>query len=163
MIANFKVGDKAVFPAHGVGQVTAIEKKEVAGQTHQFYVLKILDNDVTILIPQNNVEKVGLRGVITKKEATNVMNILKDRDVQVDQQTWNRRYREYMEKIKTGSVFEIAEVIRDLHLLKFDKELSFGERKLLETARSLLVKELSIARRKKEIDIEKELDRIFSC
>lgn len=161
---SFKVGDKAVFPAHGVGQVTGIEEKEVAGQTLRFYVLKILGNDdMTILVPSNNAEKVGLREVITARQASNVMKILKERDVEVDHQTWNRRYREYMEKIKTGSVFEIAEVIRDLYLLKDDKELSFGERKMLDMARSLLVKELSIARNKDEGAIEKELDKIFSC
>lgn len=161
---SFKVGDKAVFPAHGVGQVTGIEEKEVAGQTLRFYVLKILGNDdMTILVPSNNAEKVGLREVITARQASNVMKILKERGVEVDHQTWNRRYREYMEKIKTGSVFEIAEVIRDLYLLKDDKELSFGERKMLDMARSLLVKELSIARKKDETAIEKELDKIFSC
>ena len=158
-----KIGDKAVFPAHGVGQVTGIEEKEVAGCTMQFYILKILDKDMSILIPSNNVDKVGLRAVIPAKKVNNVMSILKKRDVDIDRQTWNRRYREYMEKIKTGSVFEIATVIRDLHILQDDKELSFGERKLLEMATGLLVKELSIARRKRESDIEKELDNIFSC
>jgi CarD family transcriptional regulator len=161
---SFKVGDKAVFPAHGVGQVTGIEEKEVAGQTLQFYILKILGNeDMTILVPSNSAEKVGLREVINARQASNVMKILRTRDIEIDHQTWNRRYREYMEKIKTGSVFEIAEVIRDLYLLKDDKELSFGERKMLDMARNLLVKELSIARKKDETEIEKELDKIFSC
>ena len=160
---NFKIGDKAVYPAHGVGQVTGIERKEVGGQTLQFYVLKILANDMTILVPSDSAEKVGLREVICKKEVNNVMTILKDHDVKIDHQTWNRRYREYMEKIKTGSVFEIAEVIRDLYLLKDDKELSFGERKMLDMARGLLVKELSIAKKKEEGEIEKELDNIFNC
>lgn len=160
---NFKIGDKAVYPAHGVGQVTGIEEKEVGGQTLRFYVLKILANDMTILVPSDSAERVGLREVIRKKEVTNVMTILKDHDVKIDHQTWNRRYREYMEKIKTGSVFEIAEVIRDLYLLKDDKELSFGERKMLDMARGLLVKELSIAKKKEENEIEEELDNIFNC
>jgi len=160
---NFKIGDKAVYPAHGVGQVTGIEEKEVGGQTLMFYVLKILANDMTILVPSDSAERVGLREVIPKKDVTNVMTILKDHDVQIDHQTWNRRYREYMEKIKTGSVYEIAEVIRDLYLLKDDKELSFGERKMLDMARGLLVKELSIAKKKEEGEIEKELDKIFNC
>ncbi len=160
---SFAIGDKAVYPAHGVGEITGIEEKEVAGQTLKFYVLKILDNDMTILIPSSNVEKVGLREVITSRQVRNVMSILKERDVEVDRQTWNRRYREYMEKIKTGSVYEVAEVIRDLYILADDKELSFGERKMLDMARGLLVKELSIARRKDEAVIENELDSIFSC
>ncbi len=160
---DFKIGDNAVYPAHGVGQVTAIEEKEVAGHTMQFYILKILANDMTIMVPRSTAEKVGLREVIGSKEVSNVMTVLKERDVEIDHQTWNRRYREYMEKIKTGSVLEIAEVIRDLYLLKDDKELSFGERKMLDMARGLLVKELSIAKKKEEKDIEKELDKIFNC
>ena len=160
---EFKVGDVAVYPAHGVGKVTAIETKQVAGQFIRCYVFKVIGREMTILIPETNVEKVGLREVISPKKVGNVMSILKERDVQIDRQTWNRRYREYMEKIKTGSVFEIAEVMRDLYLLKDDKELSFGERKMLDMARGLLVKELSIARRTDEHIIEKELDKIFSC
>ena len=160
---TFKIGDKAVYPAHGVGQVTGIEEKEVAGCVERFYVLKILGNDMTILVPSSKAEKVGMRNIIAESQVTRVLSILKERGVQIDQQTWNRRYREYMEKIKTGSVYEIAEVIRDLYVLKDDKELSFGERKMLEMAKNLLVKELSIAKRKKEKDIEEELERIFSC
>ena len=87
----------------------------------------------------------------------------KQKDISVDSATWNRRYREYMEKIKTGSVFEIAEVLRDLYLLKFDKDLSFGERKMLDTARNLLIKELSLAKGVNEDDIEGDLKTIFNC
>ena len=82
--------------------------------------------------------------------------------VSIDNQTWNRRYREYMDKIKTGSVYEVAEVYRDLLILKVEKELSFGERKMLDTARNLLVKEISLAKRVEEEQIEKDLDQIFS-
>jgi CarD family transcriptional regulator len=92
-----------------------------------------------------------------------VYGILKQKDISVDSATWNRRYREYMEKIKTGSVFEIAEVLRDLYLLKFDKDLSFGERKMLDTARNLLIKELSLAKGVNEDEIEGDLKTIFSC
>ena len=163
MQALFKVGDKAVYPAHGVGQVTGIEEKEVAGQTLQFYILKLLGNDMTILVPSQNIEKVGLREIVHAEAVKEIYDILKERDIRVDHQTWNRRYREYMEKIKTGSVYEIAEVIRDLYILKDDKELSFGERKMLDMARNLLVKEISIARQKKEDEIEMEINKIFNC
>ncbi len=91
-----------------------------------------------------------------------VYTILREKDVSVDATTWNRRYREYMEKIKTGSVFEIAEVLRDLYLLKSDKDLSFGERKMLDTARSLLIKELSLAKNCDEETIESDLRTIFN-
>jgi CarD family transcriptional regulator len=89
------------------------------------------------------------------------LGILKEKNVKIDNQTWNRRYREYMEKIKTGSVYEIAEVLRDLFVLKVDKELSFGERKMLDTARNLLLKELSLATDKEKLFQEEEVKQIF--
>src|SRR5512138_2361080 len=116
---------------------------------------------MTIMIPQDNVGAVGLRGVIRKIDVSKVIHILKDRDVEIDNQTWNRRYREYMEKINTGSIYEIAEVLRDLHLLRTEKELSFGERKILDMAKNLLVKELAIVRDVKETDILREIRTIF--
>jgi CarD family transcriptional regulator len=116
---------------------------------------------MTIMIPRDHVEAVRLREVIRKIDVSKVIHILKDRDVAIDNQTWNRRYREYMEKINTGSIYEIAEVLRDLHLLKTEKELSFGERKIMDTAKNLLVKELAIARDVKESDILREIKTIF--
>jgi CarD family transcriptional regulator len=115
-----------------------------------------------IMIPKNNVNNVGLREIIGEGEVRKLYSILKKKDVVIDNQTWNRRYREYMDKIKTGSVFEVAEVYRDLLMLKVEKDLSFGERKMLDTARSLLVKEISLAKNVKEEQVEKDLERIFS-
>jgi CarD family transcriptional regulator len=160
---NFRVGDKAVYPAHGVAEVTGIEAKEIGGKKHTFYILRILENGMRIMVPTKNVEAVGLRQICNKNDVKEVYDILKTREVSVDGQTWNRRYREYMEKIKTGSVFEIAEVLRDLSLLKFEKDLSFGERKMLDTARSLLIRELAVAKSSKEEKIEAELEKIFTC
>jgi len=124
--------------------------------------LRLLDNEMTIMIPTENVDSVGLRRVISKEMVPKVYRILRDKKVEVDQQTWNRRYREYTDKIKTGSVLEIAKVLRDLFVLKGDKELSFGERKMLDTARNLLVKELAIARAHPETKILEELQTIFT-
>jgi CarD family transcriptional regulator len=160
-MVTFNVGDNAVYPGHGVGKVTAIETKEIFGTSHTFYTIQILDNGMKIMIPKNNVESVGLRPIISKEEAGKVISILKETNVKIDNQTWNRRYREYMEKIKTGSVYEIAEVLRDLFLLKVEKELSFGERKMLDTARGLLLKELSLATSKEELSEEDEVKAIF--
>jgi CarD family transcriptional regulator len=157
----FKIGDLAVYPAHGVGVIERIEKQEFSGNSQEFYVMRILENDMIIMIPMGNVDNVGLREIIGQKEVPKLYSILKKRDVVIDNQTWNRRYREYMDKIKTGSVFEVAEVYRDLLILKLEKELSFGERKMLDTARTLLVKEISLAKKVKEEQIEKDLDKIF--
>jgi len=158
---NFKVGDNAVYPGHGVGQVTAIETKEILGAKHVFYSIQIIETGMKIMIPKKNVESVGLRPIISKLEAKKVVGILKEKEVKIDNQTWNRRYREYMEKIKTGSVYEIAQVLRDLFLLKADKELSFGERKMLDNARALLLKELSLATSQEELFQEEEVRQIF--
>ena len=158
----FKVGDLAVYPAHGVGLIERIESQEISDCRQDFYVMRILDNGMIIMIPTNNVENVGLREIIEHTEVPKLYSILKKRDVPIDNQTWNRRYREYMDKIKTGSVFEVAEVYRDLLILKIEKDLSFGERKMLDTARNLLVKEISLAKKVGEEQVEEELDKMFA-
>ena len=130
-LREFKVGDLAVYPAHGVGRIDSIESRVINGETHDFYIMKILENGMVIMIPIANVESVGLRNVIKEEDIAKVFAVIQDnRDNLIDNQTWNRRYREYMEKIKTGSLYEVAEVFRDLYILKYTKDLSFGELKL---------------------------------
>ena len=158
----FKTGDLAVYPAHGVGVIERVESQEISGYRQEFYVMRILDNGMKIMIPTKNVDSVGLREIIRQNEVPKLYSILKKRNMVVDNQTWNRRYRDYMDKIKTGSVFEVAEVYRDLLMLKVEKDLSFGERKMLDTARSLLVKEISLAKKVAETQIERDLDRMFA-
>lgn len=158
---EFLVGDNAVYPGHGVGEVTSIEIKEIMGSKQTFYSIRILESGMKIMVPKSNVTNVGLRPIISKDEAGKVLEILKQKNIKIDNQTWNRRYREYMEKIKTGSVYEIAEVLRDLFLLRVDKELSFGERKMLDTARSLLFKELSLATSTSELSEQEDVRAIF--
>lgn len=158
----FKVQDLAVYPAHGVGVIERIESQEISGCKQDFYVMRILDNDMIIMIPTGNVDTVGLREIIDEDDVPRLYSILRERNTVVDNQTWNRRYRDYMEKIKTGSVFEVAEVYRDLLMLKVSKELSFGERKMLDTAKNLLVKEISLARQVKEDQVEMDLEKIFA-
>ena len=162
-LITFKIGDKAVYPAHGVGEVTAIENREISGESQTFYILRILENGMKIMIPTNNVRQVGLREVIGKDKVDKVFKILKEKGLSVDTTTWNRRYREYMEKIKTGSVFEIAEVLRDLCVLRSSKDLSFGERRMLDTARSLLIRELALAKGVTEDKVAAEIDTIFAA
>jgi len=161
-IPEFSVGDLAVYPAHGVGRIDAIESRVINGETHDFYILKVLDNGMVIMVPTWNVEQVGLRGVIDEGEIPRVYDFMKKKkDTPGETQTWNRRYREYMDKIKTGSLYDVAEVFRDLSLLKNTKELSFGERKLYDTAQVLLVKELSTAKNTDEATIVSEIESIF--
>jgi CarD family transcriptional regulator len=159
---QFSVGDKAVYPVHGVAEVMALEQREIGGNRTPVYILKVIETGMKIMIPMTNVGSIGLRDLITGKQVKEVYAILKSRDIPRDTQTWNRRYREYMEKIKTGSVFEIAEVLRDLCVLRQTKELSFGERKMLDTARGLLIKELALAKGVAEDKIAAEIDTIFA-
>ena len=159
---KFKIGDLAVYPAQGVGIIEAIEIKEVFGSRQLFYVMKIMGNGMKIMIPMDSAESVGLRELISEKEIPKIYEILSNKNVTIDKQTWNKRYREYLEKIKTGSVFEIARVLRDLFILKSDKNLSFGERKMMDTAKNLLIKEISIASNSEETQVEQDLKTIFS-
>ena len=158
----FDVGQMAVYPAHGVGVIESIEERKVGECEQYFYVMKILNNNMVIMIPTATSENVGLRGIISPTEVNEVFGILQEKDVEIGSQTWNRRYREYMEKIKSGSVYEVAAVLRDLYLLQEDKDLSYGERKMMDTAKGLLVKELSIANETEESKMEEKIERIFS-
>lgn len=158
----FKIGDRAVYPGQGVTEITGIESKQIQGNTEVLYMLRVLNTNRKIMIPVSKVNSVGLRKVIGNFEVERIYHMLKERTAQGNNQTWNRRYRGYVEKINTGSIFDIAEVMRDLSLLKYTKPLSFGERKMLDQARGLLIKELSVARATGEEDIASELDSIFS-
>jgi len=152
----------AVYPGHGVGVVEGVETKDIAGTSQTFYVLKILENGMTILVPTSNADAIGMREVIPESEVDDIYAVLMERDIELDKQTWNRRYREYMAKIKTGSPYEVARVLRDLYILKGDKNLSFGERKMFDTAKALLVKELAVCRAQDEKIIEARIAEIFS-
>ncbi|MCK6545511.1 CarD family transcriptional regulator [Myxococcota bacterium] len=156
----FQIGDKAVYPAHGVAEVTGIESHTVGGSKQSFYILRILDNGVKVMIPTSTN---GLREIMSQKEVDAVFDVLREKEISVESTTWNRRYREYKDKIDSGDPKQIAEVLRDLYLLKNDKDLSFGERKMLDTAKSLLVKELSIARGLDEDEVESEFVQIFQA
>ncbi len=158
----FTEGDMAVYPAHGVGVIKSIQTQTVGGIDQAFYVLEILENRMTIMIPTKSSANVGLRAIVSKKEVATVIAILEDRTCEIGTQTWNRRYRDYMDKIKTGSVHEVAAVLRDLFLLSIDKDLSYGERKMLDTAKNLLVKELSLAQDVDEANVSRKIDTIFS-
>lgn len=162
-VTEFKTGDKVVYPAHGVGLIDSIQARRVGPTEAKFYMITIVDTGMKIMVPLPQADTVGLRRVVDSKTIDKVYDILRDRDVEIDTQTWNRRYREYTQKIKTGSVFEIAKVIRDLSVLRVDKELSFGERKMLDTAEGLLVKEISIAKARTEEAVREELQQIYSA
>lgn len=159
---NFKIGDLAVYPYHGVGIIEAIETRKVSSSEETFYVLRIVGNGMVLLVPTESAEDIGLREVVSQNEASQIFKILRNRKVNIKlEQSWNRRQKEYNEKLRTGSAFEIAEVLRDLEHLRRKKDLSFGEKRMLGTARNLLIRELSVAMKSEEDEIEKKLNSIF--
>jgi CarD family transcriptional regulator len=159
--SEFIIGDKAVYPSQGVAEVVGIEQKEISGKMQRFYVLRVLESDNRIMVPTDKSGQVGLRRIVGEEEIDEVRQILRDKEVHVDRQTWNRRYRGFMEKIRSGSLFEVAEVFRDLYRLKGLKPLSFGERRMLDTARGLIVRELSVAQAADENKVEQELNQLL--
>jgi CarD family transcriptional regulator len=160
---KFKAGDMAVHPHYGVGEVVAVESKNFGTTSMNCFVLKIIDTGLKVMVPTDAARRVGLRPVMKKREAQKILEILKAPEVAVDLQPWNRRFRAYTEMLKSGLPSEIAKVLRDMYRLKFDKDLSFGERRLLDQARSLLVQELALAKKVEPKSIEGEIQQIFSA
>ena len=160
---SFNVGDKVVYPGHGVGKIEALSSKSIAGTEQQFFNITIVESGMKIMVPTGQANSVGLRKVMDKKSVERVYDILRTRNShKIDQQTWNRRFREYNQKIKTGSAFEIAEVLRDLTILSNGKELSFGEKKMYETAQSLLVSEIAVAKSRTQERVITEIQSFFA-
>lgn len=160
-MAEFQAGEKAVYPGYGVAEITGVETREISGSTQRFYVLRVLGKDMTLMVPMTNADSVGLRNLIGAPEVEEVFEVLRKRGEKISTATWNRRYREYMEKIRTGSLSEIATVLRDLFLLRGDKDLSYGERNMLETARALLVQELALVKGSTEDEVQAEIEALF--
>jgi len=140
----FKIGDKVVYPMHGAGIIEAIEEKEVLGETRQYYILRLPVGDMKVMIPISNCAEVGLREVIDDDGVQRVFHILREQSTSMSD-NWNRRYRANLEKIKSGNIYEVAEVVRNLVKRDKEKGLSSGERKMLENARQILISELVLA------------------
>jgi CarD family transcriptional regulator len=146
----FKVGDKIVYPIHGVGVIDAIEKKTILSKRSDYYIITIVNNSMKVMIPVKNADNIGIRKIITKKDVQKVLNLLaKDENTSVDD--WKERYQNNIDKVKSGSIMEVAEVARDLYRRGREKELSIMERKLYENAYQLISHELALS---KDIDIE---------
>jgi len=155
----FNVGDYAVCPGHGVGQVVDVEERDLGGAVTNFYIVKIIANGMKVMVPTTSEN--GIRKLVEEDEVSGVFEVLKDHDVDVDNSTWNRRYRDYMIKVKTGSLVEIAEVLRALFLLKQKKNLSFGEKKMLDQCRDLIAQEVSISGGREANLIKNDIDGCF--
>lgn len=155
----FNLGDHVVCPGHGVGQICSVDTKELNGEQKSFYIIKVISNGMKVMIPVDS--KDGVRALMPSAEVTGVFELLQDQNVKVDQSTWNRRHREYTLKVKTGSLFEIADVLRQLLLLKMTKKLSFGERKMLDQCKDLIVKEIALSTGDAEVIISEKIDSLY--
>jgi len=153
----FKVGDRVVYPMHGAGVIESIEEKEILGERKRYYVMRLPVGDMKVMIPINNVEGVGLRGVIKEQQVDQVVEVLRSNKTKMSS-NWNRRYRANLEKIKSGNIFEVAEVVRNLASREKEKGLSTGERKMLDSARQILLSELVLAKGIEEAQARSILD-----
>lgn len=157
----FHVGDKVVYPLQGVAQVEAVESRMILGTEEQYYILKILNNNTVIMVPVSNAGDVGLRELISPQEVDKVVDILRDKGVPMSS-NWTKRYKDNIDRLKTGSIFQLAGVLRDLLLMKRSKELSFGEKKMLDNVKSLIVDEIAWVKNIPVSNVEALLFQIFS-
>jgi len=151
----------AVYPVQGVTEILGIETLEIAGVTSRFYVLRRLDSEDTIRVPISNVDQVGLRNLVDKAEIEEVLAVLRADTINIEEPNWNRRYRRYVEKIQSGSLKDVAIVLRDLHLTRADKQLSYGERRVYEMAMQLLVQELSVAQDLELEEVRTQIEQLL--
>lgn len=145
---------------HGAGIIEAIEEREVLGQRQQYYIMKLPMGDMQVMIPLRSVEEVGLREVISPEEVSRVFEVLQGEKTKMSQ-NWNRRYRANLEKIKSGDIFEVAEVVRNLSIREKEKGLSTGERRMLDSARQILISELVLAQGLPADEVERRIDEIL--
>ncbi len=140
----YNLGDKVVYPMHGAGKIESVEEKEVLGELKKYYILKMPIGEIKLMIPVDNVDNMGLRNIIDKDKVTDVIAILKQ-NAEKNDSNWNKRYRENMEKMRTGDIFELAHVVRDLSCRDKEKGLSTGEKKMLSNAKQMLISEVALS------------------
>ena len=154
------MGDNVVYPHHGAGKVVKKEEKNILGEVRQYLTIKILHNDMTVMVPCCNADKAGLRRVIGEADVKKVLAVLRD-DVSQMPKNWNRRFKHNRDKIKTGDIYELAEVVRNLATRENDKGLSTGEKQMFTRAKKVLASELMYALEKTEDEAEAYLDEIL--
>ena len=155
----YHIGDSVVYPMHGAGVIVSIEEREILGDRKKYYVMEMPIGDMKVMIPMDNLQKIGLRDVITNQEADEVIQDLKEYDGEVTA-NWNKRYRENMIRIKSGNVFEVSHVVKSLMMRDHEKGLSTGERKMLNSAKQILVSELVLAKHLVQSEVEQMIEGI---
>jgi len=155
-------GMLVVHPAHGAGRVETIEERSFGGSATMVYVLQMLGSGLKVMVPRDAAMRVGLRPVMSATEADEILAVLSSREIAVTVQPWNRRFRAYTEMLASGSAHEVAKVLRDMSRLRMDKDLSFGERKLLDQARNLLAQELALAHGVSGEEMAERIEGLFA-
>jgi CarD family transcriptional regulator len=158
---QFRIGDKALYPTHGVASIEGLETKEVAGERIDFYVLKIISSGATLMVPVQSCARVGLRNLLSHDEITNVYDILKS-PARRSQKAWNRRIKEFNDKLRTGSIYDVAEVTRDLLGLQIIKDLSYGEKKILEKCMALLADEIAASSGVTSLEVTSDIHLVLA-
>lgn len=154
---EYSIGDKIVYPMHGAGEIQDIEEKEILGEIRSYYIMDVPNEDMEIMIPVDNIEDIGIRDVISRDEIDKVMDVLKAPSSEMSG-NWNHRNRENMEKLKTGDIFEVAEVVRNLVRIEREKHLSTGEKKMLANAKQILSSEIILVTGSSEEEAEQMID-----
>lgn len=158
----FNIGDKVVYPMHGAGVIEEIEEKDILGEKRKYYVMKIPIGEMKVMVPLDNINEIGIRNIISETEVTQVIGLMKDSPTDMPD-NWNRRYRENMDKLKSGNIFEVAMVVRNLMLADKEKGLSTGERKMLTNAKQILISELVLARDSDEATVVEMVNNAVFC
>lgn len=156
---EYNIGDKIVYPMHGAGIIEAIEEKEIMGAKQTYYIMRMPIGDMKVMIPTRNAKEIGIRDVIDKEEADNVLKSFKACSTEMDS-NWNKRYRENVERIKSGNIYEVVRVVKNLMFRDKSRGLSTGERKMLNSAKQILVSELVVAKAVKQSEIENIMNEI---
>lgn len=159
---QFKVGDKVVYPNHGLGIIEQIEKRSIGERVEEFLRLRIVGNDSMVMVPRGNTANVGLRPIVSRKEIENVFDVLKDNKIKVFDD-WKGRFQENSDKMRTGSITEVALVFKSLTHLSMQKNLSYRERRMLDRARYLIVSEIAEVEKMKTEDVEVKVDRAVAA
>jgi CarD family transcriptional regulator len=157
----FRVGDKVVYPHHGAAVIEGIQEREVEGDTRKYWVLRLAYGDLTLMVPMDGADEVGLRGVVPKDEVEQVFQVLRSKKQAPASSNWSRRFKNHVEKLKSGDIYQVAEVVRNLSIRDHQKGLSAGEKRMLTKARQILVSELTFAVGVKEERAEAMLDEIL--
>lgn len=157
---SFRVGDKVVYPQHGAAVIKGLEEKELYGEKRKYFVLRPANGDLTLMVPADNTEEVGIRGVISRSELEKVFKVLRAKECRMPS-NWSRRYKTHVEKLRSGDIYQVAEVVRNLARREREKGLSAGEKRMLTRARQILLSELIFAADVDEPEAEKMLDGVL--